>query len=264
MDVPGIPRPVLVTLIAIAVLLLAVGGSWALSLVTRETHTNSRTIPAARTIVVDSRRSGDVVVVGTQRSDIRLTTTQRRSIFGRPHVDVGYGGGRLRLDGHCSEFEIWGSDAACAVSFRLEVPRDTTVRLSASSGDVRADGLSATADLRTKSGDVHAVGALGTLHLETISGDVYADSSASDIDASTTSGDVHVRARNPTRVRAQTVSGDVHVSVPDRTYAVTTHEVSGDDHVEIRTDPHAPRSIQATTTSGDVHVDRDGFASSRR
>jgi Toastrack DUF4097 len=240
------------------VLLLAVGGSWALSWATRETDTNSRTMPAVRTIEVDSRRSGDVVVIGTQRSDIRLRTKQSRTIFGRPHIEVGYVNGRLRLDGHCSELEIWGSDAGCSVSFRLEVPRDTTVRLTASSGDVRADGLSGTADLRTKSGDVHAVGALGTLHLETISGDVDADSSASDIDASTTSGDVHVRARNPTRVKAHTVSGDVHVSVPDRTYAVETHEVSGDDHVEVRTDPNAPRSIQATTTSGDVHVDRDG------
>ena len=258
MDVPGISRPVLVTLIALAVVLLAAGGSWALSWVTRETDTNSRTIPAARTIVVDSRRSGDVVVVGTQRSDIRLTTKQSRTIFGRPHIEVGYGGGRLRLDGHCSELEIWGSDAGCSVSFRLEVPRDTMVRLTASSGDVRAVGLTGAADLRTKSGDVRALGTLGTLHLETISGDVDADSSASDIDASTTSGDVHVRAHNPTRVKAQTVSGDVHVSVPDRTYAVRTHEVSGDDVVDVRDDPDAPRSIEATTTSGDVHVDRDG------
>jgi hypothetical protein len=264
MDVPGIPRPVLVTLIAIAVVLLAAGGSWALSWATRETDTNSRTIPAAGTIVVDSEHSGDVVVIGSHRSDIRLTTKQSRTIFGRPHVEVGYGDGRLRLDGHCSELEMWGSDAGCAVSFRLEVPRGTTVRLSATSGDVRADGLTGTADLRTKSGDVHASGALGTLHLETVSGDVDADSSASEIDASTTSGDVRVRARNPTRVKAQTVSGDVHVSVPDRTYAVTTHEVSGDDVVDVRDDPKAPRSIEATTTSGDVHVDRDAITAGRR
>jgi hypothetical protein len=264
MDVPGIPRPVLLVLIALAVLLLAAGGSWALSWATRQTETNSRTIPAVRTIEVDSRRSGDVVVVGTQRSDIRITTKQSRTIFGRPHVDVGYDGGRLRLDGHCSEFELWGSDAGCAVSFRLEVPRNTTVRLMANSGDVRADGLNGRADLRTKSGDVHANGVLATLHLQTISGDVDADSSASDIDASTTSGDVHVRARNPTRVNAHTVSGDVHVSVPDRTYAVTTHEVSGDDHVDVRTDDHAPRSITATTTSGDVHVDREVVTAGRR
>jgi len=258
MHVPGISRPVLVTLIAVAVVLLAGGGSWALSWATRQTDTNSRTIPAARTIVVDSRRSGDVVVVGTRRSDIRLTTKQSRTIFGRPHVDVGYEGGRLHLDGHCSELEIWGSDAGCSVGFRLEVPHDTIVRLTASSGDVKAVGLTGAADLRTKSGDVRAVGTLGTLHLQTISGDVDADSSASDIDASTTSGDVHVRAHNPTRVKAQTVSGDVHVSVPDRTYAVTTHEVSGDDHVDVRADPSAPRGIVATTTSGDVHVSRDG------
>jgi Putative adhesin len=258
MDVPGIPRPMLVVLIAATVLLLAVGGSWALSWATRHTDTSTRTMPAAATIVVDSQRSGDVEVVGSDRADIRLTTKQRRSVFGRPKVGVRYDGERLRLDGHCSNFELWGIDAACGVTFRLEVPRDTAVRLAANSGDVTADDLAGAADLRTRSGDVDAVDVLGDLHLETISGDVDADASSSDIDASTTSGDIDVRARNPKRVRAHTISGDVHVSVPDRTYAVETHEVSGDDDVEVRKDANAPRRIEASTTSGDVNVLRDG------
>jgi DUF4097 and DUF4098 domain-containing protein YvlB len=264
MDVPGISRPVLVVLVLAAVALLIGGGSWALAWATRKSETSSRTMPAVSTIEVESQRSGDIEVIGSDRTDIRLTTKQHRSIFGRPHSKAQFSGGHLRLDGHCSEFELLGGDAACGISYRLEVPRNTTVKLLANSGDVRADGLRGAADLRTKSGDVHAAGVLGSLHLETISGDVHADSSASRIDASTTSGDVHVRAQNPTSVKAHTISGDVHISVPDRTYAVTTHEDSGDDHVEVRSDPDAPRSIEATTTSGDVHVDRDGFASNRR
>jgi Putative adhesin len=258
MDVPGIPRPVLLALIALAVLLLAAGGSWALSWATRQTDTNTRTLGAAPTIAIDSHRSGDVEVVGTDRSDIRLITEEHRSVFGRPHVGVRYSGGNLRLDGHCSEFEVWGSDAACGVHFRLEVPRDTTVRLAANSGDVRAEDLSGAADLRTRSGDVHAVDIVGALRLQTISGDVHADASSADIEAITTSGDVHVHARSPTHVIARTTSGDVHVSVPDRTYAVKTRVVSGDDHVDVRRDDRAPRSIDASTTSGDVHVSPDG------
>jgi hypothetical protein len=258
MQVPGISRPVLVVLSAVAILLLAAGASWALSWATRHTDTSTRTIPAAATIEIDSHRSGDVEVVGSDRSDIRLTTKQHRSIFGRPHSKVSYSGGRLRLDGHCSTFELWGTDAACAISYRLEVPRSTAVKLQASSGDVRAEHLSGTADLRTQSGDVHASDIAGNLHVAAISGDVHADSSASVVDVSATSGDVHVHARNPTRVRANAVSGDIHVSVPDRTYAVRTHAVSGDENVVVRRDDSAPRSIEASTTSGDVHISPDG------
>ena len=239
MDVPGIPRPVLVALIAVAVVLLAGGGSWALSWATRHTDTQTRTIPAASTIEIDGP-SGDIVVVGSDRSDVLLTTKESRSVFGRPHSHVDLGRGRLRLDGGCSEFEIWGADGGCSVRYRLEVPRNTTIHLL------------------TRSGDVDAIGVLGALRLQTRSGDVDADSSSPDIDASSTSGDVDVRARNATRVRAQTTSGDVHVSVPDRTYAVHTRAVSGDEHVDVRVDSHAPRSIDAGTTSGDVHLSRDG------
>jgi DUF4097 and DUF4098 domain-containing protein YvlB len=257
MDVPGISRPVLVTLIAVAVLLLAGGGSWALSWATRHTETHTRTIPAASTIEIEGE-SGDIVVVGSDRSDVLLTTKESRSIFGRPHSHIDTGGGRLRLDGGCSEFEIWGADGGCSVNYRLEVPRATTVHLVARSGDVSAEDLGGDADLQTRSGDVDAVRVFGTLRLQTRSGDVDADSSSTDIDASSTSGDVDVRARNATRVRAQTTSGDVHVSVPDRAYAVRTRAVSGDEHVDVHVDDSAPRSIDASTTSGDVHVDRDG------
>jgi hypothetical protein len=257
MDVPGISRPVLVTLIAVAVLLLAAGTSWALSWVTRHTDTSTRTIPAASTIVVDAS-SGDIDVVGTDRSDIRLQTTQSRSLFGRPHVHVDAGGGRLRLDAKCSEFELWGTDARCSVRYRLEVPRDATVRLLTRSGDVTAADLRGPADLRTQSGDVQAFDVLGALRLDSLSGDVHVDSSSTDIDASTISGDVDVRARDATRVRAHTTSGDVHVRVPDRTYVVRTSAVSGDQHVDVRKDATAPRRIDASTTSGDVHVSRDG------
>jgi DUF4097 and DUF4098 domain-containing protein YvlB len=257
MDVPGIPRPALVALIAVAVLLFAVGTSWALSWVTRQTDTTTRTLAAPSTIEVDAS-SGDVDVVGSDRRDMRLTTKESRTLFGRPHVHIESSAGRLRLDGKCSEFELWGTDGRCSVSYRLEVPRDATVHLVTRSGDVTVEDVRGAADLRTRSGDVQAFDVLGTLRLETISGDVHADSASADIDAGTTSGDVDVRAREATRVRAHTTSGDVHVRVPDRTYAVQTRAVSGDQNVDVRTDRNAPRSIDASTTSGDVHVSRDG------
>jgi DUF4097 and DUF4098 domain-containing protein YvlB len=257
MDVPGISRPVLVTLIVVAVVLLAAGGSWALSWATRQTETHTRTIPAASTIEIEGH-SGDIVVVGSDRSDVLLTMKETRSIFGRPHSHIDAGGGRLRLDGGCSEFEVWGSNGGCTITYRLEVPRDTAVRLVTHSGDVSAEGLTGDADLETRSGDVDAAGIGGALRLQTRSGDVDADSTSTDISASTRSGDVDLRARNATRVLAQTRSGDVDVSVPDRTYAVRATATSGDETVDVSTDRRSPRTIVATTASGDVHVSRDG------
>ena len=258
MDVPGISRPVLVVLIVTAIGLLATGGSWVLSWVTRSTETTTRTMLAASRIDIESHRSGDIQVVGTDRADIRLTTTEHRTLFGRPHSKVTFEDGRLRVDGHCSEFELSGSDAACSITYRLEVPRDTAVALQANASDVRVEHLAGTADVRTQSGDLHASDIAGDLHATAISGDVHADSGGRVVDVSATSGDIHVHARNPMRVRANTVSGDVHVSVPDRAYAVRTHAGSGDENVDVDRDERAARTIEAGTTSGDLHVSPDG------
>jgi putative adhesin len=257
MDVAGISRPVLVVLSAVAVLLLAAGGSWALSWATHKTQTSTRTIAAAKTVEIDGR-SGDVRVIGTDRSDILLTTKEQRSVLGGPHSDVSFSDGRLHLDGGCPDFQLWGNDAGCSISYTLEVPRDTAVHLATQSGDVSAQDIAGDADLETRSGDVDASGIGGALRLQTRSGDVDADSSSTDISASSRSGDVDVRARNATRVLAQTRSGDVDVSVPDRTYAVQAAADSGDETVDVSTDRRSPRTIVATTASGDVHVSRDG------
>jgi DUF4097 and DUF4098 domain-containing protein YvlB len=211
-------------------------------------------LAAASTISIDAT-SGDIDVVGSDRRDILLTTREHRSIFGRPHVDIAYTAGQLRLDQSCSGGHVFESD--CSVSYRLEVPRSVAVHLLTHSGDVVAAGLRGGAALETSSGDVEATDVLGALRLRTSSGDVTADSSSADIDASTTSGDVEVRARDARRVRAQTTSGDVTVRVPDRTYAVQTRAVSGDENVEVRVDPSSPRRLDAETTSGDVRIARD-------
>jgi DUF4097 and DUF4098 domain-containing protein YvlB len=254
MDVAGISRPVLVAMIVVAFGLFAGGVTWAASWLTRHTETHTRVLSAMSTIEIRGT-SGDIEVVGSDRADIRLTTKEHRSVFGRSKVDVAYRAGQLRLDEDCSGFELLGSNASCSVSYRLEVPRETTVRLVTHSGDVTAEDLRHDADLRTSSGDVEAFDVLGTLRLQTSSGDVHADSSSTDIDAATSSGDVDVRASDAVRVRAETSSGDVHVRVPDRTYAVQAHTDSGDEHVEVRVDPRAPRRVDASTDSGDVHVE---------
>ncbi len=237
MHVPGIPRAVLGAMIAVAVLLFAAGAARAVSWLTHHTTTRTRVLPAGAAIDVASRNS-DVEVVGSDRSDVRLVYKERRSVFGRPQVHVGYADGRLRLDADCSGVQLFGDE--CTARFVLEVPHAMAVRLVASSADV------------------HATDVRGRLSVRVSSGDVHVDAPSTDIVAQTSSGDIHVRATDATNVRAVATSGDVHVTVPDRTYAVLTRSESGDRHLDVREDPHAPRHLDAETTSGDVHVERDG------
>jgi hypothetical protein len=87
MDVPGISRPVLIALIVVAVLLFAYGATKAVGLLTERTDTQTRTLAAAPTIVVHTG-TGDVRIVAADRTDVRLTTKEKRSIWGGGHVRV--------------------------------------------------------------------------------------------------------------------------------------------------------------------------------
>jgi Putative adhesin len=234
MEVTGIPRAALGAMIAVAVLIFAGGAAWALSWATHHTDTRTRILPAGAAIDVSSRNS-DVDVVGSDRSDVRLVSKARRSVFGRPHVHVSYADGRLRLDADCSGAQLFDD---CTAKFVLEVPRAMAVRLAASAADVHATDVS------------------GRLRVFVSSGDIHISSPSPDIEARSSSGDIHVLATDAHDVKVVATSGDVHVSVPDRTYAVYTRSTSGDRHLEVREDPRSPRHIDAETTSGDVHVGR--------
>jgi DUF4097 and DUF4098 domain-containing protein YvlB len=237
MHVPGISRPVVVVLIVVAVLLFATGAAWALAFATHHTDTDTEVLPADASIEIDSDH-GDVRVVGSDRADVLLTTKERRSIFGTPHVSVRFADGRLRLHTSCSGAQLFGNE--CTASYVVEVPRAMAVRVVASSADVHAE------DVR------------GPLAVHLSSGDVHVDAPSPDIVATASSGDIHVRASDATRVRAQATSGDVHVSVPERSYAVQTRAIGGDQHVDVNDDPDSPRELVVSTTSGDVHLEPDG------
>jgi DUF4097 and DUF4098 domain-containing protein YvlB len=237
MHVPGISRAALIAMILFALVLLGTGAVWALSWVTHHTDTDKQVLPADASIEIDSDH-GDVRVVGSDRADVLLTTKERRSIFGTPHVSARYADGRLRLHTTCSGTQLFGNE--CAVSYVVEVPRAMAVGVVASAADVHAEDVS------------------GTLAVHVSSGDVHVDAPSRDIVTTTSSGDIRVRASDATRVRVQATSGDVHVTVPDRSYAVQTSALSGDQSIHVDDDPNSPRRLTASTTSGDLHIDPDG------
>ena len=93
--------------------------------------------------------------------------------------------------------------------------------------------------------------------LHTGSGDVTAEGLAPpNVSADTSSGDVKLDFRlAPQDVVASTASGDVDITVPrGGAYHVEADPGSGDQQVDVKTDPDATSSIRANTSSGDVNV----------
>ena len=192
MEVPGISRPVLVVLIVVAAIIFLFGGTKAIALFTEHTDTHTRVVAAAPSIVVDVR-TGDVRVVAADRDDIRLTTKEKRSAWGGGHVEVATDGARLHLGDRCDKVPV--VDAPCSVSYVLEVPRRTAVRLVAGTGDLHAENLEGAADLRSGTGDLHVEGVRGALRLKADTGDVHVEGPAPEVSVKTGTGDVDDRGQ---------------------------------------------------------------------
>ena len=173
-------------------------------------------------------------------------------MWGGGHVEVAGDGTRLHLGDHCSKVPL--VDAACSVSYVLEVPRRTDVRLAAGTGDLHVENLQGSADLRTGTGDLHAEGVSGTLRLRADTGDVRVEGPSPDITVRTGTGDVHVEAASPSSVDAQSTTGDIELSVPAQSYAVDVRAETGDELVDVDRDQASPRLLRAHTETGDIVV----------
>jgi hypothetical protein len=253
MQVKGISTPVLVAMIAVAAVLFVFGSTVALGHLTQRTREQTRTLPAAPTIAV-SAETGDVRVVGGLRRDIRLTTKEQHSIWGSGHVQVSGDARDLRFEDSCDSDPVL--DAPCDVSFVLEVPMSTSVRIAAETGDIHAESLEGSADIRVGTGDVNVTGVDGTVDVVADTGDARVAGASHTIGVRTGTGDVRVSATEPGTITTRTDTGDIHVAVPNLTYAVTTNVGTGDENVDVRPDDASPRRISATTGTGDVHVEQ--------
>jgi hypothetical protein len=252
MDVPGISRPILVAMIVVAAILLAFGTTKAIALFTERTDTHTRTVAAAPTIVVGVE-TGDVRIIGSDRADVRLTTKEKRSAWGGGHAEVSGDGARLHLGDRCDKVPV--VDAPCSVSYVLEVPRSTAVRVVSGTGDLHAEDLGGSADLSSGTGDLRVEGVRGALHLKADTGDVHVEAPAPEASVVTGTGDVHIVASRPRSISVQTGTGDIDIVVPDTTYAVDVESDAGSDHVGVHRDDASPRRVKAHAGTGDVHVE---------
>lgn len=254
MDVPGISRPVLVVLVVVAAVIFLYGAGTALSRVTEHTETQTRTFAAASTVVI-ATNSADVKIVASDRSDVRVTTKEQRSLWGGGHVRMRGDAGGLELRDRCHGLPV--VEDPCHVRMLLEVPRSTSVRVDTGTGDVRAENLEGGADLSSGTGDTHVIGVRGPVRVQAQTGDVDVEAPAPDISVQTATGDVAIVASHPQTIHAVAATGDIVLVVPSLTYAVDAQSDAGDDKVLVHVDDTSPRKLRAHTNTGDVIVSSD-------
>jgi Toastrack DUF4097 len=256
MHVTGISRRVLVALIVAGAAVLVFGTTVAAGMLTRHTITHTQVLAAAPTIMVDAG-IGDVDVVATDRTDVRLTTRERRSVWGGGHVKVRGDSARLDLHDGCDGLptSVPLVYERCVVRYRLEVPRGSDVRVSTATGDIRAKNLQGSADLGSSTGDVRVNGASGPLRLHTAAGDVRVHAPAPDMVAQTLAGDIELVASHPRALRAESAAGDVTLVVPkQQTYAVDAQGEGGNQQILVPLDDASPRRLLAHSEGGHVTV----------
>lgn len=239
--------------VAISVVLVVVGGLGLLRAVGGE-RTITEVLPAAGTVVVTTG-SGDVDLVASDREDVSVRLEARQTWPRRVTLETDESGGTLTLSTECSGVALPLSQ--CSGNLVVELPPDVAAQVETGSGEVRLGGVTGDVAVQTGSGDVVVSGASGRLTLRTGSGDVEVDGlGRSGGTLRTGSGSIEVMAEDePDELAAETGSGNVLIVLPgDTPYAVDVETGSGEEDIQVATDPDSDHRIVARTGSGDIEL----------
>ena len=171
----------------------------------------------SRSGVVDlTSISGDIVVTGWSRSDVRVHAQAER--------------GRLRWNFSSSRVSIeteGGRGRDEDTRYELSVPEGVRVILRSTSGDLTAKGTHGAVDASTTSGDINVTDATDRVELQSISGDIKASHLSGDVEVTTVNGDVEAEGVDARSLHAESTSGEL-VLGGVRSRDVSASAVSGD------------------------------------
>jgi len=239
--------------VAISVLLIVVGGLGLLRAVGGG-HATTEVLPAADTVVVTTG-SGDVNLVAADRDDVSVRLEARQTWPRRVTLEADESGRTLTLRTECSGVALPLSQ--CSGDLVVELPADVAAAVETGSGEVRLTGVTGDVAVETGSGGVTLSDAPGPVTLRTGSGDIRVDGlSSSGGSLRTGSGSIEVNAESePDDLTTETGSGNVLIVLPGGTpYAVDVETGSGEEEVQVATDPDSDHRIVARTGSGDIVV----------
>jgi hypothetical protein len=217
-------------------------------------------LQATGAVRVDARPNGGVDVRGWDRNEIRLqakvvatadTEGEAKALASQVRIESA---GMVRAVGP----ERGSRDEGWSVSFRLEVPRSTDLRLQADNGGISVRDVAGTSELDTVNGGLHLEGLGGHVRGRSVNGGVHLALSGTEwegegLDVRTTNGGVHltIPAGYNARLEMGTVNGGVHTDLP----------VTGRQRYlpggRIETDlGRGGNLVHVETTNGGLHVDQ--------
>lgn len=167
----------------------------------------------ARGTVTVSCPSGDVIVVGSDRNEIRVKAR------------VEGGGIRFTSSGARATLEPASGRGCSDGRFEITVPAGARVSAQSWSGSVNVRGVRGDVDVQTRSADAE-LRDVGRLDFESLSGGVIVQGVNGDANIHTVSGDVELSTVRGD-VEIETVSGDLRLS-DIVAKQVRTHSTSGD------------------------------------
>jgi DUF4097 and DUF4098 domain-containing protein YvlB len=174
--------------------------------------------------VVISNVSGSIDVRGWDRSEVQVTGHLGEDV---ERLDLTTSGGRTIVKVVLPRGSSNDGDAVISV----QVPKNSSVEVSAVSADVSSQGV------------------LGAQRLKSVSGEITADISGDDSEVRSVSGDLTVRGTGkPISLRANSVSGNFDLTSGAGKLDVVT--VSGDARVQMG----ETSEVRGRTTSGDLEL----------
>ncbi|MER6047422.1 DUF4097 domain-containing protein [Streptomyces sp. BHT-5-2] len=176
---------------------------------------------------------GDIEIVPVEAGVPVKVTEKFRYDDAKPQTAHTLKDGRLTLTADdCS------TGSHCEVGYRVLLPRDASV------------------DLHTSGGDITVRGASGGITADTSGGNITVeDSKVRRAKVKTSGGDVQLTLDAvPDDVSGRTSGGDLTIRVPKGTYAVDAGTSGGNRKVSVATDEGSAHKISARTSGGDVSV----------
>lgn len=196
-------------------------------------------LPLAKNGGVEIRlHSGEVIVTGWARSEVRVRGTSER--------------GRLSVEGSSSHIEIDARTRGRLGDTRVEVsvPEGTRLTVSGNSTDVTVRGVKGEVDVETANGDVVIDNAASRVSFEVMSGDVQISHVQGNLRGEAMSGEIDVTDVTG-EVEVETVSGDLTLRNVRSRY-VRAETVSGSVEFDGRTESGGRYDF--ASHSGDVHL----------
>jgi hypothetical protein len=149
-----------------------------------------------------------------------------------------------------------GDDRGWSISYRLEVPRRSDLKLEADNGGLTIEHVVGTIELQTVNGGLHLEDVGGRVQGETVNGGLHVELAGTEwegegLDLRTSNGGVHlaIPAGYNARLEAGTVNGGVHSDLPATGASRRGRRIEADLG-------RGGRLLHLETTNGGLHVGR--------